>query len=97
MNVTDIYLVYSDLNDRKRFEEADINSSPFVHYIDIETKEGKSKGYKIKSEFGARLNPFAVLYDGESPIKAYYTEDSKNIINDLIKDLCNDVSNRMDI
>lgn len=85
--MTDIYLVYSDLNDRVRFEEAEITSSPFIHYIDIETKEGKSKGYKLKSEFGARLNPFAVVYEGDSPIKAYYTEDSDDIIKDLINDL----------
>ena len=51
------------------------------------SKEGKSKGYKLKSEFGARQDPFAVVYNKESPIKAYYSEDSDNIINDLINDL----------
>lgn len=85
--MTDVYLVYSDLNDKVRFEEAEISSSPFIHYIDIESKDGKSKGYKLKSEFGARLNPFAVIYEGDSPVKAYYSEDSNDVINDLIKDL----------
>lgn len=87
MIITDVYLVYSDLNDRKKFEEAEITSSPFIHYIDIESKEGKSKGYKLKSEFGARLNPFAAVYNGESPLKAYYTEDGNSVLVDLIKDL----------
>ena len=85
--MTDVYLVYSDLNDRVRFEEAKISSSPFIHYIDADTREGKSQAYKLKSEFGARLNPFAVLYDGDSPIKAYYSEDSKDVVGDLINDL----------
>lgn len=86
MNITDVYLVYSDINDKKRLEEAE--TPPFfVHYYDLLTKEGKSKGYKLKSEFGARQDPFAAVYNGESVLKAYYSEDSKDIISDLIRDL----------
>ena len=86
MNVTDVYLVYSDLNDRKKLEEAECKLSPFVHYIDLLTKEGKSKGYKLKSEFGARQDPFGVFFDGDSPIKAFYSEDC-NVLDAMIKDL----------
>lgn len=86
MNITDVYLVYSDINDKKRLEEAE--TPPFfVHYYDLLTKEGKNKGYKLKSEFGARQDPFAVVYNGESPIKAYYSEDLDDVISNLIKDL----------
>lgn len=86
MEITDVYLVYSDINDKIRLEEAE--TPPFfVHYYDTLSKEGKSKGYKLKSEFGARQDPFAVVYNKESPIKAYYSEDSNNVINDLINDL----------
>ena len=85
--VTDVYLVYSDLNDRKRFEEAEINLSPFIHYIDILSKEGKSKGYKLKSEFGAKENPFGVFYNKDSPIKAFYTEDCDDIVTKMLEEL----------
>lgn len=87
MNVTDVYLVFSDLNDKQRFEEAEISSSPFIHYIDIDSKEGKSKGYKLKSEFGARENPFGVFYNGECAVKAFYSEDSKDIITQMLSEL----------
>ena len=86
MEITDVYLVYSDINNKIQLEEAE--TPPFfVHYYDMLSKEGKSKGYKLKSEFGARQDPFAIVYNKESPIKAYYSEDSDNIINDLINDL----------
>jgi len=86
MEITDIYLVYSDINNKTRLEEAE--TPPFfVHYYDMLTKEGRSKGYKLKSEFGARKDPFAVVYNGESPIKAYYSEDSNDVIGDLLNDL----------
>lgn len=86
MEITDVYLVYSDINDKIRLEEAE--TPPFfVHYYDMLSKEGKSKGYKLKSEFGAKQDPFAAVYNKESVLKAYYSEDSKDIISDLIKDL----------
>ena len=51
MEITDVYLVYSDINDKIRLEEAE--TPPFfVHYYDMLSQEGKSKGYKLKSEFG---------------------------------------------
>ena len=83
----EVYLVYEDINDKKRLEEADNLPPFFVTYYDMLTKEGKSKGYKLKSEFGARLNPFVVMYIDGSPVKAFYSEDSDDIINDLIKEL----------
>ena len=42
MEITDVYLVYSDINDKIRLEEAE--TPPFfVHYYDMLSKEGKSK------------------------------------------------------
>lgn len=88
--ILNITLVYSDIKDKERLEEAD--TPPFfVDYLDMMSKEGKSKGFKLKSEFGARLDPFAVMYKDGSAVKAYYSEDSKDIISDIVTDLNKEV------
>ena len=37
------------------------------------------------SYWGARLNPFILVKDNETPVTAFYSEDKKNPIEELIK------------
>lgn len=82
--ITDVYLVY---NDDKQIQQigGTWKVSPFFHFIDDRTREGKKDSWKIKGGFGAKLTPFAVAYEGEKPLKAFYSETGEDIIESLIK------------
>lgn len=82
--MTDVYLVYSDLNDRKRIEEIESNKGLFIHFIDDQTLEGKKKAYKLKGEFAARKSPFCVVYNKNEVEHVFYSE-AHDVINELIK------------
>lgn len=84
MNCTDVYLVYNRMEDRKKLEEENFKSSPFFHFIDDQSHFTKGTAYKLKSEWGAKLTPFGLVFDKDKPIKAFYSEASNNVINDLI-------------
>jgi hypothetical protein len=47
----------------------------------------RSKAFKLKGGYGARKTPFAVVFNEEGPVKAFYSEDNsctfENIINYL--------------
>lgn len=71
-----VKIVYDNLKDKELIELVRFSTPYFVEYIDINTKNGKKEGYKIKSEFGARKNPFIVVYDDEDKfIKCFWSEN----------------------
>lgn len=81
--VTDVYLVYNNDSQIRRLEDT-FKVSPFFHFIDDRTRQGKKNSWKIKGGFGAKLTPFAVIYEDEKPIKAFYSETGEDVIKSLI-------------
>ena len=83
----DIYIVYNNNETLKRL--GDIQGiSPFFHFIDDRTHKGKKDSWKIKGSFGAKLTPFIVIYEGEKPIKAFYSETGEDVV-ELLKKYLN--------
>lgn len=81
--MTDIFIVYNDKEQLNRI--GDISKyTPNFHFIDSMTKKGKKEAFKLKSHYAARLDPFAVILDGNKPIKAFYSE-AEDVIDSLIK------------
>lgn len=81
--MTDVIVVYSDKNQLSRIGDTS-QYSPIFRFVDSLTKKGKKEAWKIKSYYGAKLDPFAVVLDKEKPIKAFYTE-AEDVIGSLIK------------
>lgn len=81
----EVYIIYNDDQTLKELgDTSDLKVSPFFHFIDDRTRKGRKDAWKIKGGFGAKLTPFAVVYEGEKPIKAFYSE-AENVIESLIK------------
>jgi hypothetical protein len=80
----DVYIVHNSLDLKDKFTNEDINSEFFIHFIDEGTLKGKKKAYKLKSLWGARLTPFACVYEGDKMIKGFWSETDNNIIQSLI-------------
>ena len=70
------------------YSELKIDESLDIELINSKSRIGKKKAWKIKNFYGAKLDPFAVILDGEKPIKAFYTE-AEDVIDSLIKYLNN--------
>lgn len=83
----DITIVYNDKSQIDRIGDTS-KYSPIFHFIDSLSKSSKRKAQKIKSYYGAKLDPFAVVLDNDKPIKAFYTE-AEDVIDSLIKYLNN--------
>lgn len=82
--MTDIYIVYNNDRLRSQIENSSIMNSLFFHFIDDRTRKGLKEAYKLKSYWGARLTPFAIIMNGESPIKAFYSESNDCTANNII-------------
>ena len=77
-------VVYDNIKDKELLDKIDLGVPFFIEYINVNTVKGKKEGYKVKSHWGAKLNPFIELYDNENKImKVFYSEES-NACNQLI-------------
>lgn len=81
--ITDVYLVYN--NDEQINQIGDtLKVSPFFHFIDDRTREGKKEAFKLKSSWSSKVTPFALCTEGDKAVKAFYSETGENIIESLI-------------
>lgn len=80
----DVYVIYNNDNVLRQIGDTTLKVSPFFHFIDDRTNAGRKDSWKIKGAFGAKLTPFAVVYEGEKPLKAFYSETGEDIIKSLI-------------
>ena len=85
--MTDVIVVYSDKNQLDRIRDTS-KYTPIFRFVDSLAKKSKKEAWRIKSYYGAKLDPFAVILDDEKPIKAFYTE-AEDVIDSLIKYLNN--------
>mgnify|MGYP000624552362 FL=1 len=85
--MTDIIVVYSDKSQIDRIGDTS-KYTPIFHFVDSLAKKSKKEAWRIKSYYGAKLDPFAVILDDKKPIKAFYTE-AEDVIDSLIKYLNN--------
>ena len=81
-----VKVVYDNPKDKELIELVEFSTPFFIEYIDEKTRNGKKEAYRIKSEFGARKNPFVVVYNDEDKfIKCYWSENNnscQSFIND---------------
>lgn len=81
--MTDVILVY---NSQEHLDQLGETSTYPVNFQLINSRSSKTNkdARKIKGYYAARQEPFAVVLDGEKPIKAFYSE-AENVIESLIK------------
>ena len=88
-------VVYDNIKDKELLDSINLEVPFFVEYINMNTKNGKRQGTKIKYHWGAKLNPFIELYENNEIIQVFYSEKS-NACNQLISYL-NDSSKIQEI
>lgn len=70
--------IFSDSNQRDKFLNSLLKISCTINLFDMNTSD-RNKGFKIKSSYGARKDPFLLLSYDDKPIEAFYSdEESKD-------------------
>lgn len=58
--------------------------SPTIEFFNMNTVDGKKKGFKVKNEWAAKANPFVLIEDNGKAIKAFYSETGDTAINQFL-------------
>lgn len=77
-------VVYDNIKDKELLDKINLGVPFFIDYINVNTVKGKKESYKIKSHWGAKLNPFIELYDDENKIIKVFYSEKQNAVNQLI-------------
>lgn len=77
-----VTLVCSDSEQIKKVRDS-IGDSLTFFVLDPSSRTDRKKAIALKSYWGARVDPFAIITDDDQPIKAFYSE-AENVINNLI-------------
>ena len=85
--MTEVIVVYSDKSQLDRIGDTS-KYTPIFHFVDSLATKSKKEASTVKSYYGAKLDPFAVILDNEKPIKAFYTE-AEDVVDSLTKYLNN--------
>ena len=81
----DIYIVYDDPSHKELVNMIDFKKQTFIHWLDMNTVEGRKKGFKLKGQYGSRKNPFVVVEKNDQIEKVFWSEGKDDAVNQLIK------------
>lgn len=87
MNI-DLFIAYED-NSVPQILEKELPDGVYLHLYNECTRTGKKEGWALKSEWGARQSPFALITVDGTPKKAFYSE-AGDVIVELLKYLKNE-------
>lgn len=77
-------VVYDNIKDKELLDKINLGVPFFIDYINVNTVKGKKESYKVKSHWGAKLNPFIELYNDENKIIKVFYSEKQNAVNQLI-------------
>ena len=89
-----VIVVFDNPKDKELIELVQFSTPFFIEFIDTLTKNGKKEGYTIKTEFGARKNPFVVIYDDEDKFKQCFWSENGNAVQAFINSYKYDSKNQ---
>ena len=91
--ITDVFVVYNNEDQIKRIKEVDIPNFPFFTFINENSNKGRKEAFALKGHWGARMTPFALCLNKETPVKAFYSETGEDVIKSLINYLNDEQNN----
>lgn len=81
-------VTYTDINFIKKLK-SELSSEVKLIYYSEELHKERKKAFSIKNEWGALASPFAIIYNDDKPIKAFYSEINECTIDNIINYLNN--------
>lgn len=81
----ELILVSSNLLDEKKVIESSIVDKFYFKFIDSNSAYTKKEAYTIKTDWGARKEPFCIVKDKDKVLRCFYSEQSKKVIDEALE------------
>ena len=81
----ELTLVSSNLEDEKKVLESPIVQRFYFKFIDSNSAYTKKEAYTLKSDWGARKEPFVLVKHKDKVLRCFYSEESSKVIDDALQ------------
>lgn len=88
--MVELVLISDNLEDEKKVLARESPSNYYFTFLDIGSILCRADAFALKSEWGARKDPFVLVKDKDKVLRCFYSEQSNNVIDealDFIKSL----------
>lgn len=89
MALFDVSVVIDTDKDLRKLMTMETKANPYLTIYDERYREDKKKAWALKSEYGARENPFILVNKDGQFAKVFYHEATEKVIDELINYLNN--------
>lgn len=80
----ELLLVSNNLNDEKKVLSRESPSGYYFSFLDLGSMLCRADAYALKSEWGARKDPFALVKDKDKVLRCFYSEEGKDVIDEAL-------------
>lgn len=76
----ELVLVSSNLEDEKKVLETPKVDKFYFNFVDSGSAYTKKQAYTIKTDWGAKKEPFCLIKDKDKVLRCFYSEDNIEVI-----------------
>lgn len=81
----ELILVSSELEDEKKVLESPIVQRFYFKFIDSNSAYTKKEAYTLKTDWGAKKEPFAMVKNKDEVLRCFYSESSDKVIDEALE------------
>lgn len=81
----ELILVSSNLNDVEQVLKSDTVDRFYFTFIDSNSAHSKKDAYTLKTDWGAKKEPFCVVKEKDNVLRCFYSEESNKVIDDALE------------
>lgn len=81
----ELVLVSSNLEDERKVLESDLVDKFYFTFIDSNSVYTKKAAYTLKTDWGARKEPFCIVKEKDNVLRCFYSEESNKVIDKALQ------------
>jgi len=81
----ELILVSSNLEDERRVIESNIVDKFYFKFIDSNSAYTKKEAYTLKTDWGAKKEPFVMVKNKDKVLRCFYSENSDKVVDEALE------------
>ena len=81
----ELILISSDLNDVEQVLKSNTADKFYFTFVDSNSAYTKKDAYTLKTDWGAKKEPFCMVKEKDNVLRCFYSEESNKVIDNALE------------